>query len=64
MAKNNKFKIDFSNGEAAMHVTGSCIYLPDFEVLLECGFSQSNNLLRDYKDNKAKFNFLGFSNFN
>ena len=39
-----------------MHVTGSCIYLPDFEVLLECGFSQSNNLLRDYKDNKAKFN--------
>lgn len=57
MAKNNKFKIDFSNGEAAQHVTGSCIYLPDFEVLLECGFSQSNNLLRDYKDNKAKFNF-------
>ena len=57
MAKNNKFKIDFSNGETAMHVTGSCIYLPDFEILLECGFSQSNNLLRDYKDNKAKFNF-------
>ena len=40
MAKNNKFKIDFSNGEAAMHVTGSCIYLPDFEVLLECGYTK------------------------
>ena len=53
----NKLKIDFSNGEAAQHVTGSCIYLPDLEILLECGFSQSNNLERDFRDNGAKFNF-------
>ena len=53
----NKLRIDFSNGEAAQHVTGSCIYLPDLEILLECGFSQSNNLERDFRDNGAKFNF-------
>ena len=53
----NKITIDFSNGEAAQHVTGSCIYLPDFEVLLECGLSQSNSLERDYRENNEKFNF-------
>ena len=53
----NKLRIDFSNGEAAQHVTGSCIYLPDLEILLECGFSQSNNLERDFRDNGTKFNF-------
>lgn len=57
MAKNKKFKIDFSNGEFAEHVTGAGVYLPDFEALIECGFSQSNSLKRDYTENKQKFNF-------
>ena len=53
----NKLRIDFSNGEAAQHVTGSCIYLPDLETLLECGLSQSNSLERDYRENNEKFSF-------
>lgn len=53
----NKIRIDFSNGEAAQHVTGSCIYLPDLETILECGLSQSNSLERDYRENNEKFNF-------
>ena len=53
--KNKYLKIDFSEGEFAEHVTGAAVYLPDLNILLECGFSQSNSLWRDYKENKAKF---------
>ena len=55
--KNKYLKIDFSEGEFAEHVTGAAVYLPDLNILLECGFSQSNSLWRDYKENKAKFKF-------
>ena len=51
--KNKYLKIDFSEGEFAEHVTGAAVYLPDLNILLECGFSQSNSLWRDYKENKA-----------
>ena len=55
--KNKHLKIDFSEGEFAEHVTGAAVYLPDLNILIECGFSQSNSLWRDYKENKAKFKF-------
>lgn len=57
MSKNNKIRVDFSNGQAAQHVTGSCIYLPDYQILLECGLSQSNSVERDFKENNENFNF-------
>lgn len=31
--------------------------MPDLEVLIECGLSQSNSLERDYIENNAKFSF-------
>ena len=31
--------------------------MPEIEVLIECGFSQSNSLERDYIENNAKFSF-------
>lgn len=59
MAKRDIIKVDFSNGEASEHVTGSCILVttPETSILLECGLSQSNNLRADYFANKEKFNF-------
>jgi len=57
--KKNKIVVDFSNGDASTHVTGSCIHIKsdDFSILLECGLSQSNNLRNDYLTNKEKFEF-------
>lgn len=57
--RKNIIQIDFSNGEAAQHVTGSCIYIKakEFNIILECGLTQSNNLKKDYLINKENFNF-------
>ena len=57
--RKNAITIDFSNGEASQHVTGSCIWIHanEFNILLECGLSQSNNIKNDYLANKEKFNF-------
>ena len=57
--RKNAIQVDFSNGDAAQRVTGSCIYIKakEFNILLECGLSQSNNLKRDYFVNREKFNF-------
>ena len=48
--RKNIIQIDFSNGEAAQHVTGSCIHIKakEFNIILECGLTQSNNLKKDY----------------
>lgn len=57
--KKNVITVDFSNGDACEHVTGSChlITTSNYNILLECGLSQSNNTLNDYKTNSRKFNF-------
>lgn len=57
--RKNAIRVDFSNGDAAQHVTGSCVHLEsdDFSIILECGLSQSNNLRRDYATNREKFKF-------
>lgn len=59
MSKKQQISIDFSNGDAAQGVTGSCIhiYSKDFSILLECGLTQTNSLKNDYYANKRKFNF-------
>lgn len=57
--RKNEIVVDFSNGEASSHVTGSAIYITtkDINILLECGLAQSNNLKKDYYTNKERFNF-------
>ena len=57
VSKKNKLRFSFADGQASEHVTGSCIYMPDLEILIECGLSQSNSLERDYVENNAKFSF-------
>ena len=55
--KDKKLTIDFSNGQFAEHVTGALVYLPELQIILDCGLSQSNSISRDYMENKAQFNF-------
>ena len=55
--KDKKLTIDFSNGQFAEHVTGALVYLPELQIVLDCGLSQSNSISRDYMENKAQFNF-------
>ena len=59
MSRTNKTIISFKDGQAAEHVTGSCVHInnKNTSLLLECGLSQSNNTERDYLNNKAKFSF-------
>lgn len=57
MKKRNNITIDFSNGEFAEHVSGAGVYLKELEILIECGYSQSNNLVKDYHNNNKQFNF-------
>lgn len=51
--------VSFKDGEAAEHVTGSCIHIKskEFNILLECGLAQSNSLKKDYNTNNRKFSF-------
>lgn len=60
MSKNkNIIQVDFSNGDASEHVTGSChlISTSKYNILLECGLAQSNDLKGDYLTNSKNFNF-------
>ncbi len=60
MAKRkNVIKVSFEDSSAAEHVTGSCYHVQTSELqfLIECGLSQSNNVLTDYRVNSEKFGF-------
>ncbi len=60
MAKRkNVIKVSFQDSSAAEHVTGSCYHVQTSELqfLIECGLSQSNNVLTDYRVNSEKFSF-------
>lgn len=50
-------------GRAANDVTGSCLYLKwrGFQMLIECGMYQSNDILEAYNINKDMFNGINLS---
>lgn len=56
--KKNKIKISFI-GQNAEDVTGSetLIEMTDYQILLECGLYQSNNLREDYKINSRRLDY-------
>ena len=60
-----KFKNDgiYMLGRAANDVTGSCLYLKwrGFQMLIECGMYQSNDILEAYNINKDMFNGINLS---
>jgi len=55
---NGKIKISFC-GNNSTNVTGSMILIEteNKNILLECGITQSQNMLEDYKNNSSKFPF-------
>lgn len=60
-----KYKNDgiYMLGRAARDVTGSCLYLRwrGFQMLIECGIYQSNDVLEAYNTNKNLFNDIDMS---
>lgn len=60
MAKKNKNKIKARFlGANAYQVTGSMVLVEykDLKILVECGLSQSNKPIQDFKDNSRRFKF-------
>ena len=60
MKDKDKTKVSFVDSMSAEEVTGSSILVetPNYKILLDCGFYQSNDKKKDYRNARRCINIL------